>query len=189
MNNLVPTFEQVKLLETFGDFFGMAIENTQLFEKIERLSNTDELTGIRNYRFLREYIKKLTLNPATPFTLVLIDLDNFKMYNDRFGHVQGDKVLRSFAQHLSDAVGKQGIAVRYGGDEFILLFPRKGTRQTQRLLGGIQQYMAKHMGYKKHASICFSFGTATFPKHGNDIGALIDRADDILYERKAKKKP
>lgn len=188
MNNLVPTFDQVRLLETFGDFFGMAIENAQLFEKIETLSNTDEMTGIYNYRFLREKIKNLINNPATPFTLVLIDLDDFKTYNDEYGHVQGDKVLYSFAQNMIHAIGTKGYAARYGGDEFILLFPRVSNKRVQNILKQIQIYMKKHMRDKKQPSIQFTYGTASFPHHGQDIGALIDYADRILYEGKAKKK-
>jgi len=187
-NNLVPTIEQVRLLETFGDFFGMAIENTQLFEKIEELSNTDELTGIRNYRYLRERIAKLIDDPPTPFTLVLIDLDNFKTYNDRYGHVRGDRVLRTFAQNLTNALGKQGLAVRYGGDEFILLLPRTSIQRAEKILQDIQLYMKKHMNGKKKPPVPFTFGTANHPKHGQNIGTLIDRADHMLYERKAKKK-
>ncbi|MBN2619575.1 diguanylate cyclase [candidate division WOR-3 bacterium] len=188
MNNLVPTIEQVRLLETFGDFFGMAIENAQLFEKIEKLSNTDELTGILNYRFLREHIQTLIEKARTPFTLVLIDLDDFKLYNDRFGHVHGDEVLHSFAQNLTAWVGKRGYVVRYGGDEFILLFPNMSAAQTKRIMQGIQRNITRRMKAKRSTLINFTFGTASFPAHGHDLGSLIDRADNILYERKAKKK-
>lgn len=188
INNLVPTLEQVRLLETFGDFFGMAIENAQLFEKIENLSNTDELTGILNYRFLRERVQTLIKDARTPFTLVLIDLDDFKDHNDRFGHVHGDAVLQSFAQNLTTSVGKRGYVVRYGGDEFILLFPRMNTAQTKRTMNMIQRYLAKRMKAKRSTLINFTFGSASFPKQGTDLGSLIDQADHILYERKAKKK-
>jgi diguanylate cyclase (GGDEF)-like protein len=188
MNNLVPTIEQVRLLETFGDFFGMAIENAQLFEKIEKLSNTDELTGILNYRFLRERIQTLIKDTHVPFTLVLIDLDDFKLHNDRFGHVHGDAVLHAFAQNLTASVGKRGYVVRYGGDEFILLFPRMNAAQTKRIMQGIQRNIARRMETKRSTLINFTFGTASFPVHGHDLGSLIDRADNMLYERKAKKK-
>jgi diguanylate cyclase (GGDEF)-like protein len=168
MSNLVPTLSKVKLLETFGDFLGMAIENSQLFEKIERLSNTDEMTGVHNYRFM-------------------IDLDNFKAYNDNFGHLYGDEVLRMFSKCLVDAIGKRGYVVRYGGDEFIILLPKTHKRSGKMLIDRIGSYPEKKVICRGHKPCGFSYGIAVYPKNGLNLGSLIDYADRLLYQQKDEK--
>ncbi len=187
MSNLVPTLSKVKLLETFGDFLGMAIENSQLFEKIERLSNTDEMTGVHNYRFLREKLKSLIENKVSPISLIMIDLDNFKTYNDNLGHLYGDEVLRMFSKCLVDAIGKRGYVVRYGGDEFIILLPRTNRRSSKMLIDRIDSYPKKNAICRGQEPCSFSYGIAVYPKNGLNLGSLIDYADRLLYQQKDEK--
>lgn len=187
MSNLVPTLSKVKLLETFGDFLGMAIENSQLFEKIERLSNTDEMTGVHNYRFLREKLKTLIQSKVSPISLIMIDLDNFKAYNDNLGHLYGDEVLRMFSKCLVDTIGKRGYVVRYGGDEFIILLPRVNKRSGKMLIDRIGSYPEKNVICRGHEPCSFSYGIAVYPKNGLNLGSLIDYADRLLYQQKDEK--
>lgn len=187
VSNLVPTLNKVKLLETFGDFLGMAIENAQMFEKIEKLSNTDEMTGVNNYRFLREQFTYLIKNRIAPISLVMIDLDNFKECNDSFGHLHGDEVLRLFSECLVDAIGKSGYVVRYGGDEFIILLPKTSKKVSKMLIQKIVNHSKTPDIFRGHLSCSFSYGIAVYPKNGLNLGALIDYADKLLYQQKSEK--
>lgn len=188
MNNLAPTLNNVKLLEIFGDFLGMAIENSQLFEKIERLSNTDEMTDVYNYRFLREKLKSLIKNRVSPISLIMIDLDNFKECNDSLGHLYGDEVLKMFSECLVDAIGKRGYVVRYGGDEFIILLPKTSRKSSKTLIDRIGNYSNKHKTCRAHKPCSFSYGIAVYPRNGLNLGSLIDYADRLLYQQKAEKR-
>ncbi|MGB3341507.1 MAG: sensor domain-containing diguanylate cyclase [bacterium] len=187
MSNLVPILSNVRLLETFGDFLGMAIENAQMFKKIERLSNTDEMTGVRNYRFLREKFEFLIKNKVSPISLIMIDLDNFKECNDSYGHLYGDEILRIFSECLVDMIGKRGYVVRYGGDEFIILLPKTSKKICKTLINKVVNHQHKPYIYRRYKSCGFSYGFAEYPKNGLNLGALIDYADKLLYQQKSEK--
>lgn len=187
ISKLVPTIEKVKLLETFGDFLGLVIENAQLFEEIEKLSHTDEMTGVYNYRFLREKIKLLIKENVSPISLIMIDLDNFKKYNDEFGHLYGDEILRLFSQNIVNLVNKYGYVIRYGGDEFIILLPKVNLTFNKVLVKKITNYISKHKIIKGRLPIKFSYGLAVYPDNGMNLGDLIDYADKLLYQKKSKK--
>ena len=186
-NNLVPNFEKIRLLETFGDFLGLAIENGRLFKKIENLSYTDELTGVKNYRFLRETLTSLIQQSVSPTAIVIIDLDDFKRYNDQFGHLYGDRVLKIFSQGLEGLIRKKGYVVRYGGDEFIIILPRIGLRRCRNIIKRVKQYFRNEQLLNMENGIPFSYGIAVYPDDGVDFGELIDRADKLLYQAKSHK--
>jgi diguanylate cyclase (GGDEF)-like protein len=164
----------------------MAIENAQLFEKIEKLSNTDEMTGVYNYRFLREKIESLIQQKISPIALVMIDMDNFKACNDSYGHLYGDEILKVFSSCLVKNVAEKGYAIRYGGDEFILLMPKMNRKQTMRMINNIKQ--SKNNICRQRAACRFSYGIAVYPRNGLSLGALIDYADKLLYQQKSEKR-
>ena len=185
-SNLVPNIEKVRLLETFGDFLGMAIENAQIFSKIEHLSNTDELTNVYNYRFLREKVADLIRNGTKIISLVMIDLDNFKGYNDQYGHVKGDRILQLFSQTLVECTDADGYNIRYGGDEFIILLPNKKMVYAKKIIKKIETLILNsHQDINK---LQFSYGIAIYPDNGNELGPLIDYADKLVYTSKLNKK-
>jgi len=184
-NNLAPSVEKIKLLETFGDFLGLAIEHNQLFEKIEKLSNIDELTGVYNYRFLRDKLTNMIKENIPLFAIIMIDLDDFKAYNDRFGHLRGDEILKEISDTLARAVGQSGFITRYGGDEFIIVLPRADAH-------GASSFVKKILGSfssdkTKDLTISFSHGVAFYPADGKNFGELIDHADQLVYAEKARK--
>jgi diguanylate cyclase (GGDEF)-like protein len=186
VNNLAPSLEKIKLLETFSDFLGLAIENNQLFAKIEGLSNTDELTGIYNYRFLRDRMADLVSHDASPFSIIMIDLDNFKQFNDKYGHLRGDRILREISGIFAAAVGKTGFVTRYGGDEFIILLPGAGAVAARLTVQKIIRHLKRDE--TRSVTIDFSFGIAAYPGDGRNFGELIDHADQIVYREKSSKR-
>ncbi|MEO0136031.1 MAG: sensor domain-containing diguanylate cyclase [candidate division WOR-3 bacterium] len=184
VDNRIPDRNKIRLLEAFGDFLGLAIENNQLFEKILIVSYTDELTGVYNYRFLREKLQELIARSPKSIALAMIDLDRFKEYNDQHGHLAGDQLLRKISQILRDVI-KDGYITRYGGDEFIIILPAAGARAMRFRIEQVRKIIQEGKSFKQ--SIRFSCGIAVYPEDGQDFGTLIDTADKRLYLEKKKK--
>lgn len=184
IDNRTPDRSKIKLLETFGDFLGLAIENNQLFERNIITSYTDDLTGVYNYRFLKEKLNELFEKPTKSIAIAMIDLDQFKSFNDRYGHLAGDGLLREISQILKDIM-KDGYVTRYGGDEFIIILPNAGVRKMRRRIEQAR-YIIATQSYDK-SYISFSCGIAVYPEDGRDFGRLLDTADKRLYQEKRKK--
>jgi len=185
INNLIPSLTKIKLLEAFGDFLGLMVENNRLFGEVEKLSHTDEMTGLYNYRFLRDKVMSLIADNVSPIVLLFIDLDGFKRYNDRYGHLQGDEVLKRFSSLLVKAVGNLGFVTRYGGDEFIIVLPRYKTRKAVDIVNRVHDLIREvNLNAPAAIPVSFSYGLALYPDNGVDFGTLIDHADKFLYQRK-----
>ncbi len=182
--NQVPDRGKIRLLEAFGDFLGLAMENNQLFAKNVYLSYTDDLTGVYNYRFLKEKLNELLRKEPKSLAIAMIDLDRFKEYNDQFGHLAGDFMLKKISQVLKTVV-KDGYVTRYGGDEFIIILPEAGLRAAQYRIKKARQLFTQSKS--DSIPIGFSCGIATYPIDGRDFGSLIDCADKRLYQEKRKK--
>ena len=155
----------------------------QLREQAER----DWLTGLYNRRFLAAELERLGSDPASlPLSLAVLDLDHFKSINDRFGHAAGDEVLRRVAELLGEGLRHSDIAVRSGGEEFLVLMPRTGApaarRACERLAGALRgenwDRVADGLG------LTVSVGLATTTQPGSDLDGLAARADERLYAAK-----
>lgn len=139
---------------------------------------TDPLTGLYNRRYLEDRLREELARVERYggcFTVALIDIDDFKAYNDRFGHAHGDQVLCAVAARLRDGLRRSDLAFRYGGEEFLVLFPDTPTRIAHAALGRVAD---------RTPGVTFSGGLAECPGEGSDAGSLIDLADARL--RRAK---
>jgi diguanylate cyclase (GGDEF)-like protein len=154
-------------------------------EGLERLSATDELTKLGNRRQFRKALdEELARAEKTGvgFALVLIDLDHFKSYNDRLGHVRGDALLERVGAYLLGAMEQPAIAARYGGEEFVLILPKTGIEEAAARAEGIR--VGFFEAYGEEEEVTLSLGVAAWPRDGRSALELIDAADRALYDAK-----
>jgi diguanylate cyclase (GGDEF)-like protein len=166
-----------------------------LFEQTQASAYRDELTGLCNYRLFREHLAReveRSLRHASPLTLAMVDIDDFKHYNDRNGHEAGNEALRTIADVLVRALRGSDIAARYGGEEFALILPsttKAGAEivaeRARRLL---EEHRFAHEGGQPGGCLTVSLGIATCPADATDAGGLIRCADSAMYVAKNRGK-
>lgn len=161
--------------------------------ELQRLTNVDGLTGLSNRRYFNEYIAgqwKLAIREQSPFSLLMIDVDNFKRYNDTYGHLAGDEVLKSVAGAMQKSfLRPTDLAARFGGEEFVVILPATPSAGVQSLgekvRGNVEALHIAHSGSTVGAHLTISVGGAsTIPKKEDSFLALIATADAALYEAK-----
>lgn len=172
---------------------GFFVINTLLLSKIreqlnraETLATTDTLTGLANSRLYYNNVAREAARSrryAHPFTVVFIDLDNFKEVNDTKGHAEGDLALRAVADGIRSSMRESDIACRLGGDEFALLLPSSGFDASRHF---IQRMRSSLTGFMKEGGwpITFSIGAVTFEKALEDPIEMIRMADQLMYRVK-----
>ncbi len=149
----------------------------------------DELTGVYNRRYLKRWIEdeiKRANRFATKFALILLDIDNFRDINNNFGHLEGDRVLVEFANFLQRQIREVDNLIRYGGDEFIILMPNTNVEGTGELAQRILENL-RNSTIAGHRVYC-SIGYAVFPDDGASAEALINKADNLMYQAKKQGK-
>ena len=180
----------VSTLATFAAQAAIALDNVRLHEEAQRLSLTDPLTGLFNYRYLRESLRR-ELERAARFgrdlAIVALDLDHFKDVNDTYGHGVGDLVLAEVARRIRGVTREVDVAFRRGGEEFVILLPETdaagGGALARRLAAEVRQ---SPVFTRDHAiSVTVSIGVAVFPEHGTNGSAVLEAADRALYAAKA----
>ncbi|WP_416598039.1 diguanylate cyclase [Micromonospora sp. LOL_021] len=186
-------------LRTFAGHAAVAVNNVRMHKEAERLSVTDPLTGLWNYRHLRESIHR-EIERANRFgrmlAVLVLDLDRFKDINDTYGHAAGDSVLVEFARRIRAEIREVDLAFRQGGEEFVVLLPETDVRGAatvaERLCAAIRDRPIRvepyaGAGRRAHAtvSVTVSIGIAVYPDHAGDGEEVLDAADDALYAAKA----
>ncbi len=184
-------YQQRKVIETFYFNLEQIVEERtaelkEANETISRLAATDELTNLSNRRSFNICLAS-ALSAARrheyPLSLIMIDLDHFKVVNDTFGHSKGDEVLKAFARIFLDIIRVEDVAARWGGEEFILLLPHTPSDAASALAERIRVAFEQHSDIVAPIVLSASFGVVQF--HGSeDADALIRRADDALYRAK-----
>lgn len=163
----------------------VAVANALLVKSLEESANTDSLTGIYNHRyFTRRIVLELerARRSGRPLSLIMLDVDNFKLINDRFGHQMGDEVLCRLAYLLTHSVGEAGVVCRYGGEEFAILLPGCDARRAGELAEKLRLLIE---GYDFPAgTVRVSMGVAACPRDALEVADLIRKADQALYAAK-----
>ncbi len=157
-----------------------------LWENEKTLSRTDPLTGAKNIRAFAEIIEHEMLRSSRedlPFSMAYLDLDNFKNFNDTYGHVAGDELLKSIVANIMLQLRKTDVVGRLGGDEFAIFFPATDQSATQVVMQKISHELDKLMGASIW-SITFSVGVLTCTGGVHNLEKLISFADGLMYEVK-----
>ncbi len=183
--------EDIRSLNILARHLGVLWAHLELLDRTMARSFKDELTGLWNRRFLHEKLKEeldRTRRYNTGFSIVMIDLADFKEVNDKYGHTEGDRVLVEVSAFLSGCMRGSDSFFRYGGDEFIVLFPETKQAEVLAIMERIENEMACKTWGEGKVNIFADFGTATCPEDGTDAESLIRVADVRLYEAKRKRK-
>lgn len=160
------------------------------FEQQYKLATTDGLTGLYNHRYFQEQLRmqiETSKRYNGNFSLIIIDIDFFKHFNDKFGHQSGDAVLRQVAQTLKQNVRATDIVCRYGGEEMSIILPNTGKGEAHSTALKICERVATRkfkLAGDKESSVTISLGVSTFPFDGEDASTIIETADKRLYEAK-----
>jgi two-component system, cell cycle response regulator len=177
-------------LRTFAGQAAVAVDNVRAHEETQRLSLTDPLTGLWNYRYLKESIRR-EVERASRFgrmlSVLALDLDRFKQVNDTYGHAAGDAVLAEFARRIQTQTREVDLAFRQGGEEFVILLPETDARGAATLaerLGAVIRASPVPVGEARIA-VTVSIGIAVYPDHALTGQEALDAADDALYAAKA----
>ena len=187
-NNLgtnVFTEKQIELLNIITAQAAVSLENARLFD----MATTDGLTRLYVYRYFQLLLEQ-EMQRAKRYghscSLLMIDIDNFKYFNDTYGHPLGDEVLKAIAETLVENTRTVDIVARYGGEEFAIILPETGAGDAPEVGEKIREAIAGIQLSKdeKTLYVTASIGTATFPDHAADKAQLICRADKALYDSK-----
>ncbi len=174
---------------TFSYIFKYIVKSRD-FEYQYKLATTDGLTDLFNHRYFQEQIRQYVNNCKrynNEFSLIIIDIDFFKKFNDNFGHQSGDAVLRQVASTLKRNVRATDIVCRYGGEEMSIILPNTGEDEAFSTAQKICERVAQHkfkLANGKETNVTISLGVSTFPQDGNDAETIISQADKRLYDAK-----
>jgi len=177
---------QIKLLERVALQIAAPIENAQLYIRVEQKSRIDELTGLFNRRHFEERLKEEISRHSrygNEFSIFMLDLDNFKSYNDVYGHPAGDIILNQLGKIIKSSVRNADQAFRYGGDEFVAILPETTREDAWGVAERVREQIAEEME-RQTIAITSSIGLASYPSDGVMADELVDVADTTLYYAK-----
>jgi diguanylate cyclase (GGDEF)-like protein len=185
------TPERERLVESYLSGAASALSNLRLLESMKQQANIDVLTGLYNRRFLEDYAGKLLAmarRREQPVSVIMMDLDHFKSFNDVYGHEVGDRILREFAKTVTLAMRETNLAARFGGEEFVVLLPDTGPKAcltvAERIRQAVMRMLVPSGTDQPLRKITVSLGIAVFPEHGQSFEEILLASDKALYESK-----
>ncbi len=180
-----------ELFHVLVNIISISIENALHYEEAKNLSLTDGMTNLHNYRYftirLKEELNRAKRN-KTKVSLLILDIDHFKNYNDTLGHQAGDEALRTLGRVLKSTVRDEDVVSRYGGEEFCIILPGISKEDIFPLGERVRRIIELHQFYKERVQpvgrVTVSLGGATYPDDAKDGDDLVLRADQALYKAK-----
>ncbi|HVV47335.1 MAG TPA: sensor domain-containing diguanylate cyclase, partial [Bryobacteraceae bacterium] len=185
------TSDHRRILLAIAPRAGHAIENSLRFEKASNAADTDELTGLVNARYLFAHLQQEVARSARsgdPFAVVMIDLDGFKDANDRYGHLAGNRILQAVSAGLRQNCRAGDVVARLGGDEFVIVLCDGHEHVESTVTRMEESVRARVREANQEAEITFSAGVSRYGADGTDAEALLERADERMYDAKRRKK-
>lgn len=185
-----------RLLQSIGPVVALLVENELYKGKASDIAgfvNLDGLTGLHNHRYFQETLNNELLKSQRfkyKVSLLMIDIDHFKGFNDKYGHPQGDSTLKETAQLLKQTIRAYDVPARYGGEEFAVILPYADHIQALRVAERMRKSVMGHPfpgpNVRENLSVTVSIGVATYPANARTKAELIDRADQALYLAKSE---
>jgi diguanylate cyclase (GGDEF)-like protein len=186
------TSRERRLLEVLAGNVAIAIQNAELYTQTQKLAIRDGLTHLYNHRYLQQRLtheEQRAKRYHRTFSFVLLDIDNFKVYNDMFGHPSGDKLLIDLARILESSVRSVDFVARYGGEEFAIVLPEcdkeRALLVAERIRKNVEEFSNSH---REHYNLTISAGVSCYPADGDNKEVLLDKADKALYKAKGEGK-
>ena len=183
--------DDLKLLESIASHASVALDRTDFYMKSEdlrKISITDSLTDLYNRRFFQERMVEeieRARRHSLSFSLIMLDIDNFKNYNDTYGHLAGDEALRLVSVAIKNSVRNIDRVARYGGEEFAVILPMTEIQDArdiaERIRSGVAGRYFPDESLRMAVKLTVSIGIASFPQHAENMFDLIGNADKALY--------
>ena len=187
----INTFDEdnLRLLTTIGKQVSMAIENAELYANLQEMATVDGLTGVYNRVYFHQKFEEEVEAARTlgyDLTLVILDIDKFKKFNDTYGHLFGDIVLKSVAQTIKNNLRATDTVARFGGEVFVIILPRTNAVEAFEKIEELRLKVANNIVKDNviSASVTASFGISSFPDISGNQMELIRDADNALYKAK-----
>ncbi len=183
--------EKFSNFQVFCNQISIGLQKSLLYEKVQKLSITDGLTKLYSHRYFKQRLEEeliLANRYSSQLSLLILDIDHFKHYNDTYGHVAGDYVLMEVAKLLKDQSDVTHLVARYGGEEMVLIAPETTKEQAIELAEKIRKAVGSYtfaVG-RETTSVTVSIGVATFPQDAQTNMDLISKADKALYAAKGR---
>ena len=177
------------LVQAFANEAAMAIVNARLFEQVHQMAITDPLTGLYNRRYFFEVANQeyeRSRRYGGPLSIIILDVDHFKLVNDTYGHLVGDRALVELAQCCLKVLREVDVMARYGGEEFIIMLPETSVERACQVAGRLQAVISDMVvrSAEDPVSVAVSIGVAGLEEGCPGLEILIDRADQALYAAK-----
>lgn len=189
-----PGQYELDALSTIADYAAIALENARNFEQVQKLTITDDLTGLYNSRHLHNLLEIQVREYQTSgktFSIIFFDIDSFKSINDRFGHLLGSRLLAEVGKLVRANLTGEQSAARYGGDEFVIILPDSGKEEALDFCRTLRANLNKKQFFAEEGidiRLTASFGLATFPDDADSKDKILQAADERMYNVKAKHK-
>jgi len=181
---------QERIIKTLAEHLALAVANLNLREKLRLQSIRDPLTKLFNRRYMEESLERelrRSIRRGLPLAVLMIDVDQFKHFNDSFGHEAGDELLRELARLFESQLRAEDIACRYGGEEFMMILPEApleaARERAEQLRRAASEFQLQYRGDKLER-VSVSIGVSCYPERGTSGEALLRSADQAVYRAK-----